>query len=85
MPRQSIQLELTVQERAALSIALRTLLNLWGDSEDAKQERVHAKLRRIAEKLKSLDSERPHAVSERNNKSIAQGTVRQGVERISLR
>ena len=59
MSRQHIQLlALTTQERMALSIALSTLLKLWGDSEDARQERIHAKLRSIAKKLEVLGAER---------------------------
>ena len=37
-------LSLTVQERVALSIALKTTLRLWGNSEDNAQERVRRKL-----------------------------------------
>jgi hypothetical protein len=54
MPREHIQVALTARERAALSIALSTLLKLWGDSEDAGQERIHAMLLSIAKKLEVL-------------------------------
>ena len=58
MSRRQVQLALTAQEHAALSIALSTLLKLWGDSEDGSQERIHAKLRSIAKKLEVLGAER---------------------------
>jgi hypothetical protein len=73
MSRQSIQLVLTVQERSALSAALHTLLNLWGDSEDAGQARIHSKLRSIAAKLEALDPERTDGIDKRDAKPIAQG------------
>ncbi len=73
MSRQSIQLPLTVQERSALSAALHTLLKLWGDSEDAGQERIHAKLRGIAAKLETLDPERTDGIDKRDAKPIARG------------
>lgn len=57
MPSSSLHLVLTKQERAALSAALHTLLKLWGDSEDAGQERIHVKLRSIAAKVEALESE----------------------------
>lgn len=56
VPRNTMQLTLTERERAALSVALRTLLNLWGDSEDNAQERIHARLSSIAEKVDALAS-----------------------------
>jgi hypothetical protein len=48
-------LELTVQERTALSIALKTTLRIWGNSEDKAQERVRGKLQSIDEKLDALN------------------------------
>jgi hypothetical protein len=57
MSRDSISLVLTKQERAALSIALKTLLELWGSSEDGSQARIHAKLKSIAAKLDALHGE----------------------------
>jgi hypothetical protein len=39
----STALSLTVQERVALSIALKTTFRLLGDSEDQAQERVRTK------------------------------------------
>jgi hypothetical protein len=47
-------LSLTVQERVALSIALKTTLRLWGDSEGQAQERVRGKLQSVARKLDAL-------------------------------
>ena len=51
----STTLVLTVQERTALSVALKTTLRLWGNSEDKAQERVRGKLASIVEKLDALD------------------------------
>jgi len=45
---------LTVQERLALSAALKTTLRFWGDSEDHAQERIRGKLHSIVRKLDSL-------------------------------
>ena len=53
--RNSKALSLTVQERVALSIALKTTLRHWGDSEDRAQERVHARLQSVVRKLDALD------------------------------
>jgi hypothetical protein len=54
-PSKTASLTLTSQERVALSIALKTTLRLWGDSEDAAQERVRGKLHSIATKLDALE------------------------------
>jgi hypothetical protein len=51
----STTLVLTVQERTALSVALKTTLKLWGNSEDKAQESVRGKLKSIVEKLDALD------------------------------
>jgi hypothetical protein len=48
-------LVLTVQERTALSVALKTTLRLWGNSEDKVQESVRGKLESIVEKLDALN------------------------------
>jgi hypothetical protein len=48
-------LMLTIQERVALSVALKTTLRLWGDSEDKAQERIRRKLQSIVGKLDALD------------------------------
>jgi hypothetical protein len=50
----SSALVLTVQERTALSIALKTTLKLWVDSEDKAQERVRGKLQSVLTKLNAL-------------------------------
>ena len=47
-------LVLTVQERVALSVALKTTLRLWGNSENKAQDRVRGKLQSIVEKLDTL-------------------------------
>jgi hypothetical protein len=47
-------LVLTVHERLALSIALKTTLRLWGNSEDKAQERVRGKLQSVVRKLDAL-------------------------------
>jgi hypothetical protein len=47
-------LSLTVQERVALSIALKTTLRLWGSTEDRAQERVRGKLESVVRKLDAL-------------------------------
>jgi predicted DNA-binding transcriptional regulator YafY len=54
-PSKTSPLILTSQERAALSIALKTTLQLWGNSEDAAQERVRKKLQTVLRKLDALD------------------------------
>jgi len=54
-PSRATTLLLTVQERVALSIALKTTLQLWGNSEDAAQERVRKKLQTVLRKLDALD------------------------------
>jgi|GEM_PF-5094555 len=76
MSRKHIQLALTAQERAALSIALSTLLRLWGDSEDASQERIRAKLRSIAKKLEELGAERNNAAGQPSSPALISTTVR---------
>ena len=48
-------LKLTSQERVSLSIALKTTLRLWGDSEDQAQERIRGKLQSVVKKLDALD------------------------------
>jgi hypothetical protein len=48
-------LVLTTHERVALSIALKTTLQLWGNSEDAAQERVRKKLQTVLRKLDAVD------------------------------
>jgi hypothetical protein len=48
-------LVLTIHERVALSIALKTTLRLWGDSEDQAQERIRSKLQSVVKKLDALD------------------------------
>ncbi len=78
MSPQSIQLALTVQERAALSAALHTLLKLWGDSEDAGQVRIHTKLRSIAAKLAAFDPKRADGVDKHDAESSSQGTGSSG-------
>ena len=55
----STTLVLTVQERTALSVALKTTLRLWGNSEDKAQERVRGKLESIVKKLDALDPNVP--------------------------
>jgi hypothetical protein len=55
MLRPACNLALTEQERAALSIALRTLLKGWGESEDQSQKRLHARLLAISAKLDALN------------------------------
>jgi hypothetical protein len=47
----STTLVLTVQEHTALSVALKTALRLWGDSEEKAQEKVRGKLKSIVRKL----------------------------------
>jgi hypothetical protein len=76
MSQRHIQLALTTQERAALSIALSTLFKLWGDSEDAGQERIRAKLRSIAEKLEVLGAERNNAAGQPSSPALISTTVR---------
>jgi hypothetical protein len=53
-PSKTASLTLTSQERMALSIALKTTLRLWGDSEDQAQERVRGKLESVVRKLDAL-------------------------------
>ena len=55
MASNSAALSLTVQERVALSVALKTTLQHWGESEDRSQERVRGKLQVIVNKLDALD------------------------------
>ena len=54
MPRPACNLTLTESERAALSIALRTLLKGWGESEDRSQQRLYARLLAVSAKLDTL-------------------------------
>ena len=54
-PPKTSPLILTSQERVALSIALKTTLQLWGNSEDAAQERVRKKLQTVLRKLDAVD------------------------------
>jgi hypothetical protein len=54
-PSNTTTVSLTVHERVALSIALKTTLRLWGRSEDRAQERVRGKLQSIVNKLDALD------------------------------
>lgn len=75
MSRQNIQLALTAQERAALSIALGTLLKLWGDSEDASQERIHTKLRGIAKKLELLGNEQNDGAGKSSRPELTAGII----------
>lgn len=70
MSRRNIQLALTAQERAALSAALHTLLKLWGDSEDASQERIHTKLRSVAKKLELLGMKRDNAAAKLSSPDV---------------
>jgi hypothetical protein len=49
---------LTVQERVALSTALKTTLRLWGDSEDQAQERIRVKLQAVVKKLDANPAQR---------------------------
>jgi hypothetical protein len=76
MSRQHIQLALTTQEHAALSIALSALLKLWGDSEDASQERIRAKLRSIAKKLEVPGAERNNNAGQPSSSALKSTTVR---------
>jgi hypothetical protein len=48
-------LVLTLHEPVALSVALKTTLRLWGDSEDKAQERVRGKLESVLRKLDAQD------------------------------
>jgi hypothetical protein len=50
-------LVLTVQERLALSVALKTTLRFWGNSEDRAQERIRGKLQSIVGKLDAVTLE----------------------------
>ncbi len=54
MSSPTANLALTAQEYKALSAALQTMLKLWGDSEDATQERIYNKLPEHCEKAGSL-------------------------------
>ncbi len=73
MSRQNIHLALTAQEQAALSAALNTVLKLWGDSEDASQERIHTKLRSVAKKLELLGAERNDGAGKPNSPELCPG------------
>jgi predicted DNA-binding transcriptional regulator YafY len=75
MSRQNIQLMLTAQELAALSAALHTLLKLWGDSEDASQERIHTKLRSIAKKLELLPTEQDDSAGKPSSPELAGSAI----------
>jgi hypothetical protein len=63
-------LTLTVQERWALSAALKTTLRLWGDSENRIQERVLEKLKCVLRKLEAHD--KANRELEANPNQIAQ-------------
>ena len=63
MPNPACNLALTEQERAALSIALRTLLLGWGESENLSQKRLHTRLRAISTKLEALSPVATHTVT----------------------
>lgn len=54
-------LVLTAQERKALSVALRTSLRGWGESENSTQKRIREKLESVLTKLDALDDGSPLA------------------------
>jgi hypothetical protein len=56
-------LSLTIQERKALSVALKATLRFWGNSECAAQERIRAKLQAVVVRLDKLAQEREARMS----------------------